>query len=74
MRTPTLILWYVCAYTHTHTHTHTDPNGSSIALQSHKNQTLVCKLEAAPVLGEAPGEHRFLSQSSKCELSGCACV
>lgn len=43
MRTATLILWYVCMYTNT------QPNGLLIALQSLKNQTLLSKLETAPV-------------------------
>lgn len=46
MRTATLILWYVWMYTNT------KPNGVLIALQSLKNQTLLSKLEMAPLLAE----------------------
>lgn len=46
MRTATLILWYVWMYTNT------KPNGVLIALQSLKNQTLLSKLETAPLLAE----------------------
>lgn len=67
----------VCKYVHskqTHTHTHTQPNGLLIALQSLKNQTSLCQLEAAPVRCETPGEHRFLFKWSKRELCFCACA
>lgn len=48
MRTATLILWYVCMFVCVYTNT--QPNGVLITLQSFKNQTLLSKLERAPLL------------------------
>lgn len=45
----------VCMYVQAHkTHTHTQPNGLLTAPPSLKNQTLLCKLETAPLPVKPP--------------------